>query len=103
MFVRVALALSFLSAVADRFGVWGPGGAPNVTWGNFPAFLDYTALLLGFLPVGWVPFFGWSATLLGLLLSFAISMTISLGMEPAFSYSVWTSAAAALLLACISD
>ena len=33
--VRLALGLSFLSAVADRFGWWGAFGQLNVAWGNF--------------------------------------------------------------------
>lgn len=119
--VRVALACSFLSAVADRFGLWGAAGSPSVAWGNFDAFLAYTALLLPFLPAAMIPFVGWVATVteivlaIGLLsgrylrwfawasalllLTFALAMTVTLGLEPAFSYSVWTAAAAALLLA----
>lgn len=31
LFARVALGASFLSAVADRFGLWGPYGARNVS------------------------------------------------------------------------
>ena len=30
LFARFALGASFLSAVADRFGLWGPYGAKNV-------------------------------------------------------------------------
>src|ERR1700739_838222 len=33
LFARFALGASFLSAVADRFGLWGPYGAKNVSWG----------------------------------------------------------------------
>jgi hypothetical protein len=29
LFARFALGASFLSAVADRFGLWGPYGAKN--------------------------------------------------------------------------
>src|SRR6516164_3551748 len=47
---RVALAFSFLSAVADRFGLWGPFGVAGVAWGDFERFTDYTARLLWFLP-----------------------------------------------------
>jgi thiosulfate dehydrogenase (quinone) large subunit len=32
VFLRIALAISFLSAVADRFGLWGAYGQPNVAW-----------------------------------------------------------------------
>ena len=37
VFLRCALGLGFLSAVADRFGLWGAFGQPNVEWGNFGA------------------------------------------------------------------
>jgi hypothetical protein len=33
--LRVALAFSFLSAVADRFGLWGQFGVDGVSWGDF--------------------------------------------------------------------
>jgi hypothetical protein len=36
VFLRLALAGSFLSAVADRFGLWGVYGSPNVAWGSYP-------------------------------------------------------------------
>ena len=120
--LRVALGLAFLSAVADRFGIWGPPGTPNVAWGTFASFLEFTGLLLGFFPPALVKVCGWIATVLevvlgllllvgwqvrwvamasaGLLFSFALFMTLSLGVEPAFSYSVWTAAAAAFVLAC---
>ena len=32
--LRVALAAGFLSAVADRFGLWGMPGTPGVAWGD---------------------------------------------------------------------
>ena len=50
VFLRLALGLSFLSAVADRFGWWGPFGHPNVAWGSFGRFVAYTARLNWFLP-----------------------------------------------------
>jgi hypothetical protein len=48
--IRVALAFSFLSAVADRFGLWGQFGVDGVAWGDFERFTAYTARLLWFLP-----------------------------------------------------
>ena len=119
--MRMALAAGFLSAVADRFGLWGPIGTPGVSWGGFARFLDYTATLLPFLSTTLVVVAGWAATvaeialgvalLVGvrvrlaalasgvLLLTFAIAMTTSLGPEAPLSYSVWTAAAGAFLLA----
>jgi len=42
LFARLALGASFLSAVADRFGLLGPYGAKNVSWGNFAHFLEWS-------------------------------------------------------------
>ena len=30
VYLRIALGAAFLSAVADRVGLWGPFGTPNV-------------------------------------------------------------------------
>ena len=49
--LRVALAAGFLSAVADRFGLWGMPGTPGVAWGDWSHFLTYTGRLNGFFPV----------------------------------------------------
>lgn len=119
--LRVALAASFLSAVADRFGLWGPPGSNGVAWGNFPNFVDYTGLLLAFLPAGLVVVAAWAATVAevavavallagvqvryaamascALLLSFAVTMSLTTGVEGPFSYSVWTACAASFVLA----
>lgn len=123
IFVRAALGLSFLSAVGDRFGLWGAAETHNVSWGNFSAFLHYTQTLLWFLPGAFIKPMGWLATIsefslgVGLLIgfrlrwfalasslllcTFATTMTLARGAEPAFTYSVWTASAAALLLSCI--
>ena len=52
VFLRYALALGFLSAVADRFGLWGSFGQPNVARGSFSRFLEYTYRLNWYLPAG---------------------------------------------------
>ena len=121
LFARIALAASFLSAVADRFGLWGSAGTGEVAWGSFPAFVEYTGMLLWFLPKSLVVVSAWAATILELLLaiallvgfrlrlvalascllllSFALTMTFGTGPEGPLSYSVWTAAAAAFLVA----
>src|SRR5580704_6012162 len=72
VFLRLALGLSFLSAVADRFGMWGAFGQPNVAWGDFARFAEYTGRLNWFLPRETIPTLAVVATcaeiLLGLLL-----------------------------------
>ena len=53
LFARLALGASFLSAVADRFGLWGPYGAKNVSWGNFAHFVEYTGAVTSLFPSSW--------------------------------------------------
>jgi hypothetical protein len=45
VFLRLALGATFLSGVADRFGLWGPAGTVNLAWGDFQRFTAYTAQL----------------------------------------------------------
>lgn len=121
LFARIALALGFLSAVADRFGLWSHLlGSENVVWGNMRNFIDYTGVLLPWVPKALIPFLGWTATIaetvLGilllvgwqkrivallsgiLLLSFAFSMLFSLSIKAPLDYSVFAAAACAFLL-----
>ena len=121
LFLRLALGISFLSAVADRFGLWGAYGQANVSWGNYARFVDYTAKLNWFLPRATIPALalistaaetlfgvlliaGWktriTALLSGVLLAlFALSMTIALGVKAPLNFSVFSAAAGALHLA----
>lgn len=123
-FARVALAAAFLSAVADRFGLWGPPGGTNVAWGEFGSFLDYTATLNPYLPGSAIPALGWAVTLAEiaaafmlltgiwlargavlsavLLIGFSLGMTIGTGVKSALDASVPSAAAAALLLAVLT-
>jgi len=117
------LACGFISAVADRFGLWGPPGASGVVWGDWATFVDYVAVLNPYASPSLVPILGWIATvaeiLLGvgllfgwqlrrvallsglLMLSFALAMTYSLGVKAPLDYSVLGVTAAAFLLASI--
>src|SRR5213076_837726 len=118
--LRIALGTGFLSAMADRFGLWGPPGSPGVAWGDLTQFNAYVAKLNWFIPAGLIPVVGWASTvaetglalalLIGwnlrwvslasalLLLSFAATMTVALGPKAPLDYSVFTAAAAAFLL-----
>lgn len=120
-FLRCALGLGFLSAVADRFGLWGAFGQPNVEWGNFSRFLEYTHTLNWYLPAGIIPplgviatatevlcglllLVGWhtraTALLSGLLLlSFGVAMTLALGVKAPLNFAVFSGVGGALLLA----
>src|SRR6266478_6279472 len=72
LFARFALGASFLSAVADRFGLWGPHGAKNVSWGDFAHFVEYTGAVTSLFPGSLTVSFAWAATvgetLFGILL-----------------------------------
>ncbi len=125
VFLRLALGVSFLSAVADRFGLWGAYGQPNVSWGSYARFVDYTAKLNWFFPVSMIPalaiiattaeslfgillVLGWktriTALLSGLLLAiFALAMTLALGVKAPLNLSVFSAAGGALLLGTSTD
>ena len=125
VFLRLALGVSFLSAVGDRFGFWGAFGTPGVSWGEFSHFVAYTAQLNWFMPSATIPVLAWASTcaetLLGialvlgaftqiaaflsglLLLSFALVMTFALGLEAPLSFSVFSASAGAFLLATCSE
>tara|TARA_R110000868_G_scaffold80095_2_gene227755 strand:- start:12994 stop:13446 length:453 start_codon:yes stop_codon:yes gene_type:complete len=125
LFLRFSLAGSYLSAVADRLGLWGNAGEPGVVWGNFSSFLDYTQYLNPWAPSAFSNFLGYTATGLevvlalflvigfkvkitslvsaALLMIFALSMTFTGGVKGAFDYSVFTAAAASLLLFCCHE
>lgn len=122
LFLRLSIALGFLSAVADRFGLWQKEFS---TWGNWQNFLDYTVLINPWIPEAMIPFVGIFATgaevifaiclIIGfktelvaklsgwLLLIFALSMTFSTGIKGAFDYSVFIASAAAFALCAIKE
>lgn len=120
VFLRLALGTAFLSAVADRFGLWGAYGQPNVAWGDYARFVAYTAKLNWFLPAVGIRAVALISTLaetiFGLLLIlgcktritallsgvlmilFALAMTMVLGVKAPLDFSVFSAAAGALLL-----
>jgi uncharacterized membrane protein YphA (DoxX/SURF4 family) len=121
LLLRIGIGVGFLSAVADRFGLWGPFGQPNVEWGDFSRFLEYTHTLNWYLPAGIIPLLGGIATgaeilfglliLVGwhtrvaallsglLLLTFGVAMTLALGIKAPLNFAVLTGVGGALLLA----
>src|SRR5215469_11765075 len=116
LYARIALGAAFLSAVADRFGLWGKYGG----WGNFTNFEKYTAQVNSFMPASIIPFLAWAATvaesppglalIIGiwtrwvaigaavLLLLFGTAMAVSFGIKSPLDYSVFSASAGALLL-----
>jgi uncharacterized membrane protein YphA (DoxX/SURF4 family) len=117
LYVRIALAAAFLSAVGSRFGMYGK----DVGWGNFANFTKYTAEVNSFMPAWTIPYIAWIATAaevffalallagawprwiaLGtalLLARFGVAMAISFGIKSPLDYSVFSASAAAFLLA----
>ncbi|WP_312389892.1 DoxX family protein [Chryseobacterium sp.] len=117
LFLRLAISVTILSAVADRFGLWGK----NSAWGNWENFEKYTKQLTFFLPESLGTVSAYVATFLEiiiplmlilgfktktaaygagfLLLIFALSMTMALGVKAPLDYSVWVGSAGAFLLA----
>jgi uncharacterized membrane protein YphA (DoxX/SURF4 family) len=120
VFARATLAAGFLSAVADRFGLWGKAGTNQVGWGNFETFTQDVQTLAPYLPAKLITAAAWGGTVVEILLGgalllgvkirwaalgsaatlvvFALSMFIFAGFETPLSASVFTAAAAALLL-----
>jgi uncharacterized membrane protein YphA (DoxX/SURF4 family) len=121
LLLRIGLGVGFLSAVADRFGLWGAFGQPNVEWGNFSRFLEYTYTLNWYLPermilpmgiiatgaeilFGVLLLVGWhtrTAALLSgvLLVTFGVAMTLALGVKAPLNFAVLTGIGGAFLLA----
>jgi putative oxidoreductase len=118
LYARLALGASFLSGIADRFGLYS---GRNVGYGNFDGFMQYTAKVNSFMPASTIPFLAWAATVaelsLGLalvlgvwlrwvalgssvlLVLFGTAMAISFGVKSPLDYSVFSASAAALLVA----
>jgi thiosulfate dehydrogenase [quinone] large subunit len=122
LFLRFAISTAFLSAVADRFGMWNEKVS---AWGNWNSFLDYTRVINPWMPDAAISALGFIATaaeiifalflMVGfktelsaklsgfLLLLFALSMTFSVGIKPVFDYSVFTASAAAFALSLLKE
>lgn len=122
LFLRLAIAAGFLSAVADRFGFW----PENVSaWGNWDSFVQYTAIINPWAPSSAIPALAIIATsaevlfaiclIIGfktelfaklsglLLLIFAFSMSLSIGIKPVFDYSVFIASGGAFALSFMKE
>lgn len=120
LFLRLTVAASMLSSVADRFGIWAK---ELCTWGDMDKFVAYTQSLIPYIPANAVPVLAWTATVLEVLLPlcllvglklkwtaslsglmilvFAIAMATSVGIKAPLNYSAFTASAAAFgILAC---
>ncbi|MCR9141885.1 MAG: DoxX family protein [bacterium] len=114
--LRLLLGAVYLWVVADRLGLLGPVGNPGVVWGDFESFLDYTATLNPWFPRQVSDFLGYGATFVelalaflliggirlraaalasfGLLLVFAMSLVLAIGLREASGFIVFTIVAA---------
>lgn len=122
LFLRFAIAASFLSAVADRLGFWHKSVS---VWGNWNTFLDYTQYINPWIPTSLISFLGSLVTIAEILFSvlliigyktnfiaklsgyllllFALSMTFSTGIKAPLDYSVFSASAAAFALSLIKE
>jgi hypothetical protein len=126
LFTRFALAATYLSGVADRFGAWGRYGSPNVSWGDFQHFVARVQTYVPHaspslaLVVAWVSTVLDSALALGLLIGvrtrtmaigsgmllvgYAVAVAISpAGLHATFASGLLGLAAASMLLAAVVD
>jgi thiosulfate dehydrogenase [quinone] large subunit len=122
LFLRFAIAIGFLSAVADRFGLWNKEVS---VWGNWNNFLEYTQIINPWIPSSMISSIGIIATaaeivfavclIIGfktelfsklsgfLILLFALSMTFSTGVKGVFDFSVLTASAGSFALSLIKE
>jgi thiosulfate dehydrogenase [quinone] large subunit len=122
LFLRFTISIGFLSAVADRFGLWNEEIS---AWGNWENFLSYKQLINPLMPNSLIPLLGITATLaeiiLGLcllvgfktefaaklsgyvLFTFALAMMFSTGVKGVFDYSVLIASAGAFSLSLINE
>ena len=120
LLLRIGLVLFLVGRSRPTQSV-GAFGQPNVEWGNFSRFLEYTHTLNWFLPASMIPTLGVMATsaeilfgvllLVGwhtriaallsglLLLTFGTAMTFALGVKAPLNFAVLTGIGGALLLA----
>jgi putative oxidoreductase len=118
--VRILMAIEFLLAVADRFGLLGAPGTSMVSWGTFAHFIDYTRSMTTFLPGRFAGPLAVAATVIeiglasmllvdarlrivalgsaALLGIYGISMTATLPIAEQFHYNVFAFAAAMLVV-----
>lgn len=122
LFLRLSIGAGFLSAVADRFGMWS---AYNSAWGNWDNFLKYTEAINPWIPASLVSAVAAIATaaeiILGicliigfkteltaklsgiLLLLFALAMTTTVGVKKVFDASVFAASAASFALSLLKE
>ena len=122
LFLRLAIGIGFLSAVADRLGYWN---ADVSAWGDWKSFVSSTKIMNPWFPEAIIPtlaiivtvaeitfglllIVGYKTTLTAklsgvLLLIFAISMTLTGSVKAPLDYGVFGLAAAAFALSTFNN
>lgn len=122
LFLRLAIAAGFLSAVADRFGWWSKDVS---AWGNWESFVTYTQTINPWMPDATIPTLAIIATIAEivfalflivgfktelfaklsgfLLLLFGLSMSFSVGIKAPLDYSVFAASAGAFALSLMKE
>ncbi|MFD2513355.1 DoxX family membrane protein [Pontibacter locisalis] len=122
LFLRITLALTLLSAVADRLGLWGEPDTQNVMWGSWFAYEGYVHQLIPFLSEGFSDKLALAVTVLeialGAMLLFgvkvrwaaigtgtltmllAITISMATGIKEPINKAMFVVSAASFLLAC---
>lgn len=125
LYLRLALGIGFILPVMDRLRMLGLPGSPNVGWGNWSNFVDYTHSLMPYLSRSIANILGGIASvaevvfgimlIIGyktryaaigsgvLTLLFALSMLFFAGYRAPFNYSVFVCSAAAFLLSVVEN
>ena len=120
-FLRLSLNAGLLSAVADRFGLWGP---ERSAWGDWGSFLAYTQQINPWVPASLIPALGavatgleavlaillltaWRTSLIAkatgvLLLMFALAMATASSIKSPLDASVFSASAAAFALSLLA-
>ena len=122
LFLRLAISITFLSAIADRLGYWPKEIS---AWGHWDSFLEYTKLINPLVPESIIPALGLIVTVIeiifaiclligfkteliaklsgALLLLFALAMSFSIGIKSPLDYSVFTASAASFALSLLKE
>ncbi|MEJ8803529.1 DoxX family protein [Pontibacter sp. H249] len=123
LLMRLALAFTLLSAVADRLGFWGAPGDKNVAWGEWSNYVEHMQTLVPFvsrsiasklatvvtlLQIAFTFMFltnlkiRWAAIGTGILFClFALAMVNAYGIKAPLDSSVFVGIAASFLLASV--
>src|ERR1700730_19363078 len=80
VFLRLALGITFLVSIGDRFSWLGPYGSKNVSWGDWTHFVQYVAVLNSFVPKSLIPGFAVLETIIELGLGISLLLGISQGV-----------------------